>query len=224
MNRKHACKNIFTGLLVAALSLSLLTACTSTKSPDKTGGSEANQNHSEEQSSPDTSNASNAGDLPATGAAVTSVGDFTTQDVNGNTVTQDIFKEHDLTMVNVFTTWCPPCVQEMPDLEKLHQQVKDQNVGVIGVVLDVINEKGEIEEADLERAQLLVKKTGVTYPVLLPDSTYFNGRLINIEAYPETFFIDKNSNIVGESYSGSGSLEDWLEVVERELANLKEET
>ena len=153
---------------------------------------------------------------------VKSVGNFTTQDVNKNTVTQDIFKEHELTMVNVFATWCSPCVAEMPDLEKLHQQMKDKNVGVVGVVLDVLNEKGEIVDEDMERAQLLVKKTGVTYPVLLPDSTYFNGRLTGIEALPETFFVDKNGKIVGESYSGSGGLEDWIEVVERELANLKE--
>ena len=107
-------------------------------------------------------------------------------------------------------------------MEKLHQQMKDKNVGVIGVVLDVLNEKGEIVDEDLERAQLLVKETGVTYPVLLPDSTYFNNRLVGIEAVPETFFVDNNGNIVGESYSGSGGLEDWIEVVERELANLKE--
>lgn len=100
--------------------------------------------------------------------------------------------------------------------------MKDKNVSVVGVVLDVLNEKGVIVEEDLERAQLLAKKTGVTYPVLLPDSTYFNGRLIDIEVFPESFFVDKNGNIVGESYSGSGSLEDWIEVVERELANLKE--
>jgi len=44
------------------------------------------------------------------------------------------FKEHDLTMVNIFTTWCTPCVEEMPDLEKLYQQMEEQGVGVVGVV------------------------------------------------------------------------------------------
>ena len=154
-------------------------------------------------------------------SSVSTVGEFTTQDVNGNTVTQDIFKENELTMVNVFTTWCSPCVAEMPDLEKLYQQMKDRNVGVVGFVLDVLNEDGEIVETDLERAQLLVEKTGVTYPVILPDATYLNGRLMSIEAFPESFFVDQNGNIVGETYSGSGSLEDWLEVVEKELANMQ---
>lgn len=157
-------------------------------------------------------------------SSVSAVGEFSTQDVNGNTVTQDIFKEYDLTMVNIFTTWCTPCVQEMPDLEKLYKQMKDKNVGVVGVVMDVLNEKGDIVEKDLERAQLLVQKTGVTYPVIVPDSTYFNGRLTSIEAFPESFFVDKNGNIVGETYSGSGSLEDWLETVEKELSDLEADT
>lgn len=220
---KNTRKKIYTVLLAAVLVLSLMTACTSTKSPEKAGDS-TSQNQSEGQNPPNTTVPSDVdGGQSATGAEVTSVGDFTTQDLDKNTVTQDIFAEHELTMVNVFATWCSPCVAEMPDLEKLHQQMKDKDVGVVGVVLDVLNEKGEIVDEDLERAQLLVEETGVTYPVLLPDSTYFNGRMIGIEGLPETFFVDKNGNIVGESYCGSGGLEDWIEVVERELANLKEE-
>lgn len=152
----------------------------------------------------------------------TSVGSFTTQDVNGTSYTQDMFQDYDLTLVNIFTTWCSPCVAEMPELEKLYQQMKDKGVGVVGVVLDVRNEKGEAPQEDLERAQLLVKKTGVTYPILLPDDTYFNGRLTGIQAFPETFFVDKNGNIVGETYSGSGDLAYWQSIVEKELANVKE--
>lgn len=218
----HMCKKFLTGLLAVTLILSLMTACASSKSPDKTEDSDTTQGNSQVQNPPDASDPSAAGSLPVTGRNVTSVGDFTTQDLNGNAVTQDIFKEHKLTMVNVFTTWCSPCVNEMPDLEKLYQQMKDQDVGVVGVVLDVLNEKGEIVDEDLERAQLLVEKTGVTYPVLLPDSTYFNNRLIDLEGFPETFFVDENGNIVGEGYCGSGSLEDWTEIVETELANLEE--
>lgn len=96
----------------------------------------------------------------------------------------------DLTMVQVFATWCSPCVAEMPDLEKLHQQMADRGVQVAGVVLDVLNEKGEIVRENLDRAQKLVEQTKVTYPILLPDATYMNGRLTGIEAFPETFFVD----------------------------------
>lgn len=189
---KREFRKIYVILLSTVLSLLVLTACTSSKTGQQQSGD-----------------------------GVSSVGDFITQDVNGETITQDIFKEHDLTMVNVFTTWCSPCVAEMPDLEKLSQQVGDRNVAVVGIVMDVLDENGKIMDENLEQAQLLVQKTGVTYPIILPDSTYLNGRLTSIEAFPETFFVDKNGNIVGETYSGSDSLEDWLDVVEQELANLE---
>lgn len=149
------------------------------------------------------------------------MGDFTTQDIYGTDYTQDIFQDYDLTLVNLFTTWCSPCVAEMPELEELYQQMKDQDMGVVGVVLDVLNEKGEAPQEDLERAQLLAERTGVTYPILLPDSTYFNGRLTGIQAFPETFFVDRDGNIVGETYVGSGDLAYWLANVEKELAGVK---
>ena len=49
-----------------------------------------------------------------------------------------------------------------------------------------------------------------------------NGRLNGISAFPETFFVDKNGNIVGETYSGSHSLDEWKEIVEKELENVTE--
>lgn len=189
---KHEFRKFYVILLATVLSLLILTACTTSKTGQQQSGD-----------------------------GVSSVGDFITQDINGETITQDIFKEHDLTMVNIFTTWCSPCVAELPELEKLSQQVGDRNVAVVGIVMDVLDENGETMDENLEQAQLLVQKTGVTYPIILPDSTYLNGRLSSIEAFPETFFVDKNGNIVGETYSGSGSLDDWLDVVEQELANLE---
>lgn len=172
-------------------------------------------------SQPDSSQSDGTSEKNSDETSKNTVGEFSTQDVYGNAYTKDIFKDYDLTLVNVYTTWCTPCVQEMPDLDKLYQQVKDEGVNVIGVVLDVLNEKGEIVQEDLERAQNLVERTGVSYLTLLPDSTYMNGRLIGIEGFPETFFVDKDGNIVGETYSGSGDFDYWLSVVETELAKVK---
>ncbi len=214
-------KKVVPALLAGVMCAFILAACTSAQqeasSPDE---SSMSQQHSE--------GTGGGGQLPdetdggqQSGFVGPSLGEFTTQDVNGNEYTQDMFKDYDLTLVNIFATWCTPCVAEMPELEKLYQQMKDKGVNVAGFVLDVLNEKGEIVQTDLERAQELVKRTGVTYPVLLPDSGYLNGRLTGIEAFPETFFVDKDGNVVGETYSGSGGLEDWLEVVEKELAALK---
>lgn len=151
-----------------------------------------------------------------------SIGEFTAQDVNGNPYTQEMFQDYELTLVNIFTTWCSPCVAEIPELEELRKQMADRGVNVVGVVLDGLNEKGEIEQESLEKARLLAERTGAQYPFLLPDATYMNGRLVGIEAVPETFFVDKNGNIVGETYSGSRDLAGWSAIVEQELAGLKE--
>ena len=86
------------------------------------------------------------------------LGEFSTQDIYGNIYTQDIFKDYDLTLVNVFTTWCTPCVEEIPDLEKLYQDMSDRGIQVVGVLLDVLNEKGEIQQDMLEKSQLLATK------------------------------------------------------------------
>lgn len=151
------------------------------------------------------------------------VGKFETQDVQGETYTEELFQDHDLTMVNIFTTWCSPCINEIPDLEKLHQEMSDKGVGVVGVVLDSVDGNGEAYAEALEKAKLIAEKTGASYPFLIPDSTNMNGRLNGINAVPETFFVDKDGNIVGETYSGSRSLEDWKTIVEKELADLKGE-
>ena len=152
-----------------------------------------------------------------------SLGGFSLQDITGNTFTDQIFQEYELTMVNVFTTWCSPCINEIPDLEKLHVQMADKNVNIIGIVLDALGEDGKVSEEAVEKARLLAERTGATYPFLIPDADGLNGRLNGIEAVPETFFVDQNGNLTGESYLGSHSLEDWQEIVEKELARSKGE-
>ena len=152
----------------------------------------------------------------------TNVGKFETTGVDGKTYTQDIFSKYDLTMVNIFTTWCSPCVNEIPDLEKLYQEMKDKGVGVVGVTLDTVGSGGKQDQEAVKKAQVLQKKTKASYPFLIPDSGMMNGRLNGISAFPETFFVDKNGNIVGETYSGSHSLDEWKEIVEKELENVTE--
>lgn len=152
--------------------------------------------------------------------SASSIAPFSTHTIDGKSFTQDDLKKYKLTMVNVFATWCTACVQELPDLQKLHDEMADKGVNVIGVVTDTYDDNGENKEA-IALAQKIAEKTHVTYPFLIPDATYFNGRTQGIQALPETFFVDQDGNIVGDTYSGSHSLEDWKTIVEKELAALK---
>ena len=156
---------------------------------------------------------SNAGDSKT-------VGKFETKGVDGKDYTEKVFSDYDLTLVNIFTTWCSPCVNEIPELEKLYEEMKEKGVGVVGVVLDTVGDDGKQDDATVKKAGVLQEKTKASYPFLIPDSTMMNGRLNGISAFPETFFVDKEGNIVGETYSGSHSLDEWKEIVEKELANV----
>ena len=196
MTKTHT-KRVLAALTASLLSLSLLAACGGQDSAaDASTQPDAGQAQTEQTDQTDQTSKS----------TVTTVGEFTTQDLDGNTVTQEIFKEHKLTLVNAMGTWCSPCVQELPELQKLYENMKDKGVGVISIVTDTLGADNKPDHA--------------TYPFLVPDAGWLNGRLANMETFPESFFVDENGNIVGEPSFGSHDLAEWTSIVENALANL----
>ena len=152
--------------------------------------------------------------------SVKDLGNLSTKDINGKEFTKKDFENYDLTMVNVFATWCTACVNEIPDLAKVQKEMKGKGVNIVGVVTDTVDDNGTNKEA-LKKAKKIQKKTKAGYPFLMPDKTNFNGRLNGIQAMPETFFVDKNGNIVGDTYSGAKSAKEWKQVIEKELAKVQ---
>lgn len=153
---------------------------------------------------------------------IDTVGAFSTTDVFGKTYTQDVFADYDLTLVNVFTTWCSPCVEEIPVLEKLRQEYADKGIklGIVAVVYDIKTASGT-DEGALEQAKILYERSEAQFPFLIPDDGNMNDRLTGIESFPESFFVDKDSNVVSEPYIGANTQEDWAKIVEKELADLQ---
>lgn len=149
-----------------------------------------------------------------------SLGSFTTTDIQGEEVTQDIFKDYDLTLVNLFATWCSPCVNEMPELQKLKDTMADRGVNVVAVVLDGASSSGQLDQNALEMARLLQERLNLTFPLLIPEETGLNGRLYGVNSVPESFFVDREGNIVGETYVGARSYDEWKAIVEQELQSL----
>lgn len=143
-----------------------------------------------------------------------------TKDINGKEFSNKDFSNYDITMVNVFATWCTACIKEIPELEELYKEMKSKGVNIVGVVTDTVDESGENKEA-IEKAKLIQEKTKSTYSFLMPDKTNFNSRLNGIQALPETFFVDKNGKIIGETYSGAHDIKGWKEIIEKELKKVK---
>lgn len=151
---------------------------------------------------------------------VANVGEFSTQDVNGSAADQSIFSDKKLTLVNVMATWCSPCVNEIPALEKLRQELEAQGLGVVAFVMDTRNADGTLNQEAADMAMLLAERTGAQFPMLVPDETLLNGKLQNISAYPTSFFVDADGNIIGDMFAGAQSFEDWKSMAENQLALL----
>ena len=158
--------------------------------------------------------------MEGAGNTVTDLSNIVTKDIHGKEFSSKDFANYDLTMVNVFATWCTACIQEIPDLVEVQKEMQAKGVNIVGIVTDTVDDTGENQEA-LEKAKLIQEKTKANYSFLMPDKTNFNGRLNGIQALPETFFVDKNGQIVGETYSGSHNKKDWTAIIEKELSALK---
>ena len=124
-------------------------------------------------------------------------------------------------MVNIWATFCGPCLDEMPDLGELNTQYADQNFQIVGIVVDVLNQDLTYNEEQVALAKEVVEKTGASYTHLLPSTDLLMNKLIYVTGVPETVFVDSEGNQVGESYLGARSKEEWSEIIEELLAEVQ---
>ena len=141
---------------------------------------------------------------------------FETTDLEGNPVSSaDIFSQHKLTMVNVWGTFCGPCIGEMPDLEVLNGRLAEKDCAIIGLVCDV---RGPNDTDTIEAAKEIVAETGVTYLNLLPFSEM--NRVFPAMYIPTTYFVDENGQIVGEEAVGARGADDYEALVDELLEGI----
>lgn len=156
----------------------------------------------------------------AAGKAPQGLNSFWTIDLEGKEVTQEIFSPYKLTLVNVWATFCSPCLQEMPDLAELRDEFATRGVNVIGIVTDVYHSDQTIFMRNLGTAAYIIEQTGADYTHLLPSQDLHNLRLKDVQVVPETFFVDNMGNIVGKTYYGARSKSAWKSIIESTLAQL----
>ena len=145
---------------------------------------------------------------------------FTATDLEDNEVSQEILADYDLTLVNVWATFCGPCLREMPSLGELAAEYQPQGVNIIGIVSDTLTSEGELDEDQVDLARDLAEETKAEYTHLLPSQDLF-GLLGQIYAVPTTFFVDSEGNQVGDTYMQSMSKEELSELIESHLAQVQ---
>lgn len=134
--------------------------------------------------SADKSGTSTAGHIPAPQQG------FLAPDFELPTITGETLKLSDLrgqaVLVNLWATWCPPCRAEMPAIEKIHNEYKDQGLVVLGVNMTYQDSPSDIPP--------FISEYGLTFPILL-DKTNSVGSAYQLRSLPSSFFIDREGII-----------------------------
>ncbi len=123
----------------------------------------------------------------------------------------DYIKDNEVTMLNIWGTFCGPCINEMPDLGELERKYKDQGFEIVGLTCDVADQNGGYDEDVIADALDIIDRTEITYPVLACSWQFLSD--LGIQAVPTTYFVDSEGNILGQPILGSNSADDWDNVI-----------
>lgn len=126
---------------------------------------------------------------------------FEGKDLDGNPVkSDDLFSGNAVTVVNFWFTTCNPCVGELAELDALNKELAEKGGALIGVNTFTLDG----DEAAISEAKDVLTKKGATYQnVYFPSDGEAGKFTANIFAYPTTYVVDRNGNIVGEPIVGA---------------------
>ena len=158
-----------------------------------------------------------ASDMQAETSAA-GLNDMTVYDLDGNEV--DLGEQisgSKVTMLNIWATFCGPCINEMPDLAELEQQYKDRGFEIVGLTGDVVdNSSGGFKQNIIADAHSIIEETGVKYPVLIATNELME--YVGLTVFPTTFFVNSKGELIAEPVYGSMSKQEWEEMITKVLA------
>ena len=138
---------------------------------------------------------------------------FEGKDLDGNMVKSDeLFSGNAVTVVNFWFTTCNPCVGELAELDALNKELAEKGGALIGVNTFTLDG----DEAAISEAKDVLMKKGASYQNVYFDSDGEAGKFVtNIFAYPTTYVVDRNGNIVGDPIVGAITEEKQAETLQK---------
>ena len=138
---------------------------------------------------------------------------FEGKDLDGNTVKSDeLFSANAVTVVNFWFTTCSPCVGELAELDALNKELAEKGGALIGVNTFTLDG----DEAAISEAKDVLAKKNATYQNVYFASDGEAGKFTeNIFAYPTTYVVDRNGNIVGEPIVGAITEKNQAETLQK---------
>ncbi len=151
--------------------------------------------------SPGQSQSSDSMSVSADGGNMQQFPAFAGKDLEGNEVTsQELFSQNAVTVVNLWFTTCGPCVGELGELEALNQELMKKGGSLIGINAFTLDGN----ETDITEAREMLQQKGATYQNVYFDSDSQAGELVeNTYAYPTTYVVDRQGNLLGEPIVGA---------------------
>lgn len=196
--------------LILLLALLMLSGCGNSAGTTPNTDSSAPSSSQTDDAQSNDSAASESSD----GSAETFQLTFTAKDLDGNEVDQSVFANAKLTMMNIWATFCGPCINEMPELGELAAE-GGTDYQIIGVCADLNG-----TEDMLEDAKEIVSQTKANYLHLQPAEDLYPV-LTASSSVPVTFFFDSEGKLVGKGILGAQDKDTWSQVISERLEMVK---
>ena len=147
------------------------------------------------------------------------LGKFEAKDQDGKKFTNEDFKNYDATVINLWFTGCSACIEEMPELNKVADDLKkDKKVNFLTLCTDA-----EYDQSTMDAFKRIVGENKPTYQALgIKQEGEIKKYLDHVFAYPTTIVVDKNGNIVGEDVVGAITSEDQISKLKANIEMAKE--
>jgi len=126
----------------------------------------------------------------------------------GETMSSDVFANSKLTMINVWATFCGPCINEMPDLGEIAGAYDSADFQLIGIVSDAIEGDADM----LAEAKEIIEETGANYPHLLLNEELYMNLVGASDSVPTTYFFNQDGELLGYLV-GAQSKGAWEEII-----------
>jgi len=139
---------------------------------------------------------------------------FDGNDLDENKVDSSIFAENAVTVVNFWFNDCKPCVEELSEMNALNDRIKEQGGEVIGVNVGTLDGN----EENIATAKQILETKGAKYRNIYFDSNSDAGKFaLGVTAFPTTYVIDRNGDIVGEALLGGIDNDDNLNTLQNTI-------
>ena len=140
---------------------------------------------------------------------------FTGSDLDGGSVSSDIFAENSVTVVYFWFSSCAPCVGELPELNALKEDLMEKGGAVIGINTDTLGGSSD----SISEAKKILEKQGALYRNLYFDDASKDAIDFanSITAFPTTYLVDRSGNIIGEPLRGSIDNEASMKMLKEQI-------